>query len=316
MERSELVNFVEDILKRIGFETLKLEFRGGCFDLVATRRLLLLFIKALANIDKFSEEQAKDLKKLAKLFRASPLLVGLRSKNSELEDGVVYERFGIYAITPGTLYSLFAEGEPPLIMAERGGFYVKIDGRKLKMLREEHGYTLAELARILGISRKSLQRYEKGESVVSVEVALRLEEIFDEPLVKPIDVLKARLEDVSLTSEPESALEREVFDRLRKLGMSVVKIKNAPFNAITKEEEDEIELLTGIDERKTGKTLRRAELVSQMVEVIGSEGIFVLKKAKAGVIKSVPILPKDMLEEVRDVDELLEIIKELKKAKS
>lgn len=84
MERNELVNFVEGILKRIGFRTMKLEFRGGCFDLVATRQLLLLFIKALANIDKFSEEQAEDLKKLAKLFKASPLLVGLRSKNAEL----------------------------------------------------------------------------------------------------------------------------------------------------------------------------------------------------------------------------------------
>ncbi|HII60768.1 transcriptional regulator [Pyrococcus horikoshii] len=312
MERNELVNFVEGILKRIGFRTMKLEFRGGCFDLVATRQLLLLFIKALANIDKFSEEQAEDLKKLAKLFKASPLLVGLRSKNAELEDGVVYERFGIYAITPGTLYSMFAEGEPPLIIAERGGFYVRIDGKKLKALREEHGYSITELAGILGISRKSLQRYEKGESVVSLEVALRLEEVFDEPLVKPIDVLRARLKDVTLTSEPDNILEKEVFEKLRKLGMSVVKIKTAPFNAITKEEEDDIELLTGIDERKTGRTLKRAELVSQMAEVVGSDGVFVVKKARMEVVRNVPILPKKLLEEIKDADELLELIRDLK----
>ncbi|MFA4668470.1 transcriptional regulator [Pyrococcus kukulkanii] len=308
----ELANVVEKILKNIGFETARFTFRGGCFDLVATRRLLLLFIKTLTNIDKFTEEQAEDLKKLAKLFRASPLLVGLKTKNLELEDGVVYERFGIYAITPGTLYSMFAEGEPPLIMAERGGFYVKIDGEKLRKLREERGYTLAELATYVGVSRKSLQRYEKGEAVVSLEVALRLEEIFDEALVKPVDVLRARLEDVSLGSKPESKLEKEVFEELHKLGMDVVKIRRAPFNAVGKEEDEEIKLLTGIDEKKTSATLKRARLVSQITEFIGSEGMFVLENARAEVISKIPVIPKRVLEDVRDVDELFEIIKELK----
>ncbi|CAB49289.1 transcriptional regulator [Pyrococcus abyssi] len=316
MEREEFVEFVERILRRIGFKTLKLNFRGGCFNLVATRSLLLLFIKALANIDKFSEEQAEDLKRLAKLFKASPILVGLRTKNYEMEDGIVYERFGIYAVTPGTLYSMFAEGEPPLIMAERGGFYVRIDGKRLKDLREKHGYSLSELANILGVSRKSLQRYEKGDSMVTLEVALRLEEVFDEALVKPINVLKAKFDEISLSSKPETTLEREVFERLERIGMEVVKVKTAPFNAITTEEEDNIELLTGIDEKKTEKTLRRAELVSQMAEIVGSEGMFVLKRARIEVVNKVPILPTRVLEEVRDADELLEIINELKEAKS
>jgi len=124
--------------------------------------------------------------------------------------------------------------------------------------------------------------------------------------------LRARLKDVTLTSEPDNILEKEVFEKLRKLGMSVVKIKTAPFNAITKEEEDDIELLTGIDERKTGRTLKRAELVSQMAEVVGSDGVFVVKKARMEVVRNVPILPKKLLEEIKDADELLELIRDLK----
>ncbi|AFK23302.1 transcriptional regulator [Pyrococcus sp. ST04] len=312
----ELAAIVEKILNRIGFRTARFTFRGGCFDLVATRQLLLLFIKTLTNIDKFTEDQAEDLKKLAKLFQASPLLVGLRTKNIELEDGVVYERFGIYAITPGTLYSLFAEGEPPMIVAERGGFYVKIDGEKLKELREKYGYTLAELASYVGVSRKSLQRYEKGEALVSLDVAIRLEEIFDEPIAKPVDILRAKLEGVELTSQPENELEKEVFERLHRIGMNVVKIKRAPFNAVGKEEEEKIRVLTGIDEKKTETTVRRARIVGQITEFVGTEGMFVLKKTKAEVVSHVPILPKKVLEEVRDVDELIEIIKELRSSKS
>nr|WP_048058325.1 transcriptional regulator [Pyrococcus yayanosii] len=315
MEKEKLINIVEGVLRRTGFRTARFNFRGGCFDLVASRYLLLLFIKTLVNIDAFTEEQAEDLKKLAKLFKASPLLVGLRTKNVELEEGVVYERFGVYAVSPETLYSLFVENEPPLIMAERGGFYVRIDGERLRRLREEHGYTLGELANLVGISRKSLQKYERGEGSVSLEVAIRLEEVFDEPIAKPIDILAARLEDVELEARPETKLEQEIFERLRRIGMGVVKIKRAPFNAVSKEEEEDIRLLTGIDERKTGSTVRRARLVGEITKVVGSEGLFILKDVKAEVVSEVPLLPKRVLEEVRDVDELIEVIEELRRSR-
>ncbi|WP_288072780.1 transcriptional regulator [Pyrococcus sp.] len=312
MEKEQLTTVVERMLKKIGFRTARVLFKGGCFDLVATRQLLLLFIKTLVNIDKFTEEQADDLKRLAKLFRASALLVGLKTKNMELEDGVVYERFGIYAVTPETLFSILAGNEYPLVMAERGGFFVRIDGEKLRELREKYGYSTTELAEILGVSRKSVQRYERGESVVSVDVAIKLEEIFDEPLVKPIDIFKAKIEKVTLSPLPENELEKEVFEGLKRLGMSVVKIKKAPFNAVTKEEEEEVKLLTGIDERKTSSTIRRVRLVNQITEFIESEGIFLLNEKKMEVVGKVPIIPKDILNEVRDVDELMEIIKELR----
>ncbi|QEK79726.1 transcriptional regulator [Pyrococcus furiosus DSM 3638] len=312
MDKEQLTTVVEKMLNSIGFKTARVSFRGGCFDLVATRQILLLFIKTLVNIDKFTEEQAEDLKRLAKLFRASALLVGLRTKNIELEDGVVYERFGIYAVNPETLFSILAGTEYPLVMAERGGFFVRIDGERLRELREKYGYSTTELAEMLGVSRKSVQRYEKGEGMVSIDVAIRLEEIFDEPLVKPIDIFKAKIEKVTLSSPPENELEKEVFDRLERLGMSVVKIKRAPFNAVTKEEDEEVNLLTGIDEKKTPSTIRRVRLVNQIAEFVESEGVFVLNEKKTEVVGKVPIIPKDILNKVRDVDELMEIIKELR----
>jgi len=309
MEREKLIKTVEAILRSAGYKTARLEFRGSCFDVVASRLGGLLFIKVVTNIDTVTEEQAEDLKRLAKFFNASPLIVGLRSKNAELEEGVVYERFGIYALRPETLYDILATGELPAVFAERGGLYVRISGELLRELRERHGYSVNELAQLLGVSRKTLLNYERGEGAVSLDVAIRLEELFDEALAEPIDVLNARIE--ARLIEPESPLEREIFERLKELGLGPIKVSKAPFNAVSKG--DELRILTGIGERKTPSMVRRAEMMSEVGKIINSEGFFILEKTKTEVVKEVPIIPKESLLEVRDVDELMEMIEGLKK---
>ncbi|WP_167887184.1 MULTISPECIES: transcriptional regulator [unclassified Thermococcus] len=310
MGKERLIRVVESILRGTGFRTARMEFKGACFDLVASRLFLLLFIKVLQNIDTLTKEQAEDLKRLAKFFQASPLIVGLKTKNDELEEGVVYERFGIYALNPQTLYDVIVENELPAIFAERGGFYVKINGEYLRYLREKYGYSIGELAELLGVSRKSLQNYERGEQAVSLDVALRLEEIFNEPLAKPIDILHAKVE-ANLDVKPENELEREIFERLKALGMGVVKIKKAPFNAISKE--DEFKILTGIDQKKTKTTVKRAQMVNEVSKIIQSDGVFILEKTKMEVVGEVPLIPKETLREIKDADELIEMIEELKK---
>ncbi|MDV3103725.1 transcriptional regulator [Thermococcus waiotapuensis] len=311
MEREKLIKTVSAIFRAAGFKTAHIELRESCFDIVAGRLFFLLFVKVVGNIDTVSEEQASDLKRLSKVFGASPLIVGLRTKGGELEEGVVYERFGINALRPETLYQVLLEGELPVIFAERGGFYVRINGELLRALREKHGYSINELAQLLGISRKSLQNYEKGEQAASLDVAIRMEEIFDEAIAEPIDILRARVE-ANLSSEPETPLEREIFEKLKKLGMGVVKIKRAPFNALSREEE--FTILTGIDERKTKSTVKRAEMVAEVGKVIDSESFFVLERARAEVVSEVPLIPKESLNTIRDVDELIGMIEELKKS--
>ncbi|KPU63374.1 transcriptional regulator [Thermococcus sp. EP1] len=310
MEKERLLRVVEGIFKGTGFKVARMEFRGSCFDLAASRLFLLLFVKVLQNIDSLSEAQAEDLKRLAKLFEASPLIIGLKSKNEELEEGVVYERHGLYALNPQTLYDVLVQNELPAIFAERGGFYVRVDGNYLKELRETHGYSVGELAELLGVSRKSLQNYEKGEQAMSLEIALRLEEIFDAPVAKPIDILNSRVE-AKMRVEPETELEREIFRRLETFGMGVVKIKKAPFDAISKEEG--LKILTGISERKTTSTVRRAQMVNEVSKIIHSDGLFILEKTKTEVVGEVPLIPKEKLDEIKDADELMEMIEELKK---
>lgn len=311
MERERLIGVVARLFQRAGFKVAHVELRGGCFDIVASGLLTLLFVKVVTNIDTVTEEQAEDLKRLSKVFKASPLIVGLRTKNSELEEDVIYERFGIYALNPATLYHALIEGELPAIFAERGGLYVRINGELLRKLREKHGYSVGELAQLLGVSRKSLQNYEREEQAVSLEVAVRMEEIFDEPIAEPIDILRSKVEAELAPPKPETPLEKEVFDKLTELGMGVVKVKRAPFNALSKE--DEFTILTGIGERKTKSTVKRAEMVAEVGRIINSGGLFVLEKSKLEVVSEVPLIPKDSFEEIKDVDELIDLIEGLKK---
>ncbi|WP_297421367.1 transcriptional regulator [Thermococcus sp.] len=310
MDRERLIKTVEAVLKGTGYKTARMEFRGSCFDLVASRLFMLLFIKVATNIDTVTEDQAEDLKRLAQFFNASPIIVGVKTKNAGLEEGVVYERFGIYALRPETLYDILAENELPAIFAERGGFYVRVNGQLLRRLREERGYSINELAQLLGVSRKSLINYERGEQAVSLEVAVRLEELFDEPLAEPIDVLHSLVE-ANLNVNPETPLEKEILDRLKRLGLGVVKVNKAPFNAVSKE--DEFRILTGIDERKTRSTVKRAEMVAEVGRIINSDGVFILERTRKEVVSEVPLIPKESLEEVRDADELIDLIEELKR---
>ena len=59
---------------------------------------------------------------------ASPLIVGLKSKSEYLEEDVIYERHGIPVIGLETLKNMIIDNEYPEILADRGGYYVHING--------------------------------------------------------------------------------------------------------------------------------------------------------------------------------------------
>ena len=90
-------------LERAGYECFVPLERKSCFDIAARSNKQVLFIKTLSNIDSLREEQANDLMALANSLGATALLVGERSKVYDLEDGLVYERYGLQCVTTSTL---------------------------------------------------------------------------------------------------------------------------------------------------------------------------------------------------------------------
>lgn len=57
--------------------------------------------------------------------------------------------------------------------------YMKAFGRRLKKLREKQGLTQTELARKLGKSLRTVQKYESGEIDIPLSMLYSLSEVFD-----------------------------------------------------------------------------------------------------------------------------------------
>jgi putative transcriptional regulator len=100
-------------------------------------------------------------------------------------------RYDIPAVNVQTLYDYFVENVPPLVSAAPGGLYVSIDGDVLKEARTKQAMSLGTLASELGVSRRTISKYEEGGMDASIDVVQHLEELLDVALAKSIDILQA-----------------------------------------------------------------------------------------------------------------------------
>ena len=125
---------------------------------------------------------------------------------------------------------LFVGGVPPLIYAAPGGLYVNIDGDLLSSERENRDWSLGRLATELGVSRRTVSKYEDGMNA-SIEVAIQLEELFDRPFSSPVEVLDGAEEvrDAEPTPEDPEAVpdDHRIIAIMRRAGFDVQRRSHA-----------------------------------------------------------------------------------------
>lgn len=326
--RATLLAQVRDVLSQAGFYlSADATLRPLAFDVVARRDAQLLIVKVLTNVDGLNEAVASELRTVAQFLDAVPLVVGERSSSRALEDGAVYLRYGVRIVTHQTLHDYLAEGVEPLVYAAPGGFYVNLDGDRLRGIRESRGLSLGDLAQAAGVSRRAIGMYEEGMGAM-VEVAQRLEEFLDEALVVPYRAFErapgeAEPPPVALTGLA-SAFEATVLKSLQELGFRVAPTQRSPFSAITREHLDtatedgkprlvtERVVLTGFaaDQPDAAK---RAAATANLAEVTESFGVFFVERTTTRVaIEGTPVVSREELRKVDDADELLDILKERK----
>ena len=78
LTRGNLLQQTEKLLKSQGFKTSDI-YEQGSFDLVARKNLLILLLKTFLNIDSINEQNAHEMKQLANIFLASPIIIGEKS---------------------------------------------------------------------------------------------------------------------------------------------------------------------------------------------------------------------------------------------
>lgn len=301
MIREELEKKVLTVLQEAGFEVAQ-QISPSCFDILARKDTILL-IKVLTNIDSLYEEQADDLKRIAKVLNAIPLLVGIMARGQYMRERTLYERFSIPATNFETFEETILEKKLPFVYSKRGGYYAHINADFLKKLREKHNLSLAELAREAGLSKATIQNYERGEGA-EVENIMRLQETLGDILLDPINLFEFEKSVSEIV--PKTPVEKSISGKLGEIGFKTTTVTKASFSMIGKHKEDL--LLTGLKKQPLEK---KAHDIHDTASTLGQHGMFVFEHARQRAVSGVPILERAELNEVVTSKELLKILREL-----
>ncbi|WP_396610836.1 transcriptional regulator [Haloferax sp. S1W] len=316
MSRSALVGNIAAMLQDAGFVVSdRIAIRPKSFDLAARRGEDLLLLKILGNIDAFDGITGSEMRRLGSYLDATPVVVGLRTRDEDLKPGVVYFRHGVPVLNPDTAMDLFVEGVPPLIYAAPGGLYVSIDGDILSEERQERGWSLGRLAKELGVSRRTVSKYEDGMNA-SIEVAIQLEELFDRPFSNPVDVLTGAEEvrDAEPTPDDPAADpdDEHVVSVLTQAGFTVHPTSRAPFKAVSEDSgrRKHTNVLTG-HSSFTRSAEKRAQIMSSLGEITRTRSVyFVEEKQKRESVDGTGIVSCDELAAIDDPDKIRDLIRE------
>ncbi|MEM1513910.1 MAG: transcriptional regulator [Candidatus Thermoplasmatota archaeon] len=296
--KEKLLQSTQLLLTKSGFYCSQIcRIRPSSFDFVARRDNLLLIIKVLNNIDSISEESAKELISISRFLGALPIIVGEKTCSTFLEDDIVYFRYGVPILTIKTLEN-YIRGRPPVVCAAPGGFYVNIDGETFSRLKREKGLSIGQLARIAGVSRKTIQMYEKGERA-SVEVAEKMAKCIGYDFIKPITLF----EEIEKEEIEMKEIKDEMLKIMEEIGAFIFPTYRSPFHAVSRLL-DEI-FIVGINDRRI---FERARIISNISKVTERKSIILAEKSKIKMIEGVPVIEKNELRKVKEPEELIDML--------
>ena len=321
--RNEVIDEINRLLVKGGFKTSQVYYQS-CFDMAARKKLLLILLKVLVNIDSINESHVEEIRKIANIFLASPIIVGVKSKKTKLEEDVVYERHGLPAIGIETLKNMILYDEYPEILAGRGGYYVNIDGNILKEYREEYSLSLKDLADLAHVSRETIYKYENGIVRANSKTAMLIEDILNMKITIDIDLFEVPKD----LDDKNEVIEDDKTKDLANLGFGVVQTKKTPFDALAKldnnsptnkENLSRIEsykdpLIASLEKNRTPKTLQKIAISLKDLSLITeSDPFFIINNHKIKhSLDGIPVIKSWELKEAEDSTEFLKLIKERK----
>jgi putative transcriptional regulator len=238
-------------------------------------------------------------------------LIGEKNGMNALQDDVVYFRFGIQAVTLTTLLNHVLEKTPVDAYAAPGGLYVNLDKDKIRRLRQEKNISLGTFARHVHVSRRTVRMYEDGMSA-RIDIASRIEELFEEPVSTPIDLLKPLMVETeqlpSYRQDQMKEFQREVFTLLQEVGYKIIPMDRCPFEALSKEKEKI--LLTCVQEYNR-KLIEKAHFMSSMAKITERHAVvFTNKDITKKNVEGTPVIIKKELKKIHDPEDVLALILE------
>ena len=281
-------------------------FTRNCFDIVARRKDSTLLIKVLLNVDSYHQDQANDLKKMAEVFQASPVIVGFRGRNFALRDDSVYERFGVPVVNPETFCRALA-GDVPLVISKKGSNMVRLDRDKLRVLRNREDLSLQKFSDMVGVSKKTLYLAER-EGRVGEDILNAIEDFFGASLRRSFDIFEWDI-DVDLKTDLKDSIEKSIVVNTKRVGFTNFTFDRAPVNLVLRDSAEMV-LLDVMDRFVTRKDAGDLRKFGDVMEeprafVVGGRKI-VLKKN----IDGVAVISSEEITHVRSKKEMLDLIDE------
>ncbi|MCI4434016.1 MAG: transcriptional regulator [Thermoplasmata archaeon] len=289
--RESLIELVRALLRRRGFNLSSENFTSVAYDIIASDNENIFIIKVLYNVDTLKQEVANELKLLSKIIKAKPLIIGVRCGIGILEDYILYSRYDVPVMSFKTFSNYIIRDELPIGFAAPGGFYVKIESKKLREARERNGISIGDLAKAANVSRRAIQLYEEGKSAVSIDVLIKIENYLNVNLIERIDPFGELPEPDEKFTLPENKIGRDTQEIFNRAGYRIYFTKKTNFDAVSNIMEDV--LFIGFT-RMREEALFKAKVIEEIAELTEKYGI--LLTDREGIEKTFPVINiKDLM---------------------
>ena len=141
---------------------------------------------------------------------------------------------------------------------------------------------------------------------------MRLEEFMSDSLVLPVDPFALLTEETAGEGKAPrlAGFERELFQRLQRLGYRVLPTVRSPFDALSRHQETT--RLTGVGDAESALD-RKAEVVADISRVVEKDSVmFVERRTIRMSIQGVPVIAREELRRAKDSDDVEEMISQRK----
>jgi putative transcriptional regulator len=250
-----------------------------------------------------------ELNAISDSLSATSLLISEKAREKPLEDDTVYSRQNLLAVTPKTLESIVLSKALPLVQASPGGCYVEIDGEAIKKRRQELGLSIGDMAKMVGISRRTLYGYERRLARASVTVAYNLIYILGIPVAKPVNVFQRthRQPKFHLLTRAKRAIARSVllnriFSKFARYPITAV--KRAPFDFVMQLPEEKMKVIGGLAGDKELQLDRRVDEILSVSEVIQAHPVLITEGQKP-TNRKILCIKSDQVSSIRNLGDYI-----------
>jgi len=277
--------------------------------------------------------QINELKIVSETFQGIPLIISVKNKHKTFKDNVIYEKDGVKILTIKTFQNILNNEAIPSVYSKRGGEFVQIDPDKfkeglLKLKKKSDKFNVKAFADDLGVTRRTISYYQKGEMAAKRSVFEKLTKKFGSEVSKPINIFDWKPEPKEgLSYEPKDDFASALSDQLEHIGLQILWTKSSPFDGVTGKNYKKEVIITGIGKKGEKKQvlLKKAEGISKISDILNTLSMIVVEddKVKEYLLDEklladykVPLLPvfqQDELDDFKDAKELMSKIKKEEK---